>query len=150
MTHQSSTIYLAEDDEDDCLFFLEAVKEIDPQLDVVVCRDGVELMENLHINVPPIPRVIFLDLNMPRKNVLDCLVEIKQTEKLKDIPIVIVSTSSASEHLNRTYSLGANCYMTKPPSQSQLAEGIEKILKRDFSRSKHTSLDEFLLGSIMV
>ena len=79
MTDQSRTLFLAEDDEDDCLIFLSALQELNCQLEVVVSRDGEQLMMNLDKRVPPTPYVLFLDLNMPLKNGFDCLREMKKT-----------------------------------------------------------------------
>src|SRR6188768_3853460 len=113
MINQSKTIFLAEDDDDDTLFFLEAMREINCRLEIIISRDGVELMENLNANVPPQPKVLFIDLNNPKKNGVNCLIEIKRTDKLKNIPIVILSTSNNLEHIRMTYYLGANYYMIK-------------------------------------
>jgi len=144
MTSDSKTIFLAEDDDDDTMFFLEALREINCTLEIITSRDGVELMEKLDAYVPPIPKVLFLDLNIPKKNGVHCLIEIKRTDKLRNIPIVILSTSHNLEHIRTTYYLGANYYMIKPYTFSQLANGIKKILQLNLSNHGHISIDEFV------
>lgn len=93
--------------------------------------DGVELMNVLDESVPPPPDVIFLDLNMPRKNGFECLKEIRQTAKLREIPVIIFSTSDNAQAIDKTYSLGANFYMQKPRSFALLKKAIETVLSKD-------------------
>lgn len=143
MTDQSRTIFLAEDDEDDCLIFLEALQELDYDLEIVVSRDGDQLMMNLDKRIPPLPYVLFLDLNMPLKNGFDCLKEIKRIDKLRDMPIVVLSTSVRIKDINLAYRLGANFYMPKPGRFSQLVDGIEKVLQ--FDLSSPTPKQKFIL-----
>src|SRR6187402_3499713 len=87
-------IILTDDDADDCSLFSEALREIYADISLTIINDGVSLMKKLDHTVPPPPEVIFLDLNMPLKNGLECLQEIRNTPKLSDIPVVIYSTSS--------------------------------------------------------
>jgi CheY-like chemotaxis protein len=98
---------------------------------LVVTNDGAELMSTLDDTVPPPPYVIFLDLNMPRKNGFDCLKEMRRTPKLKDIPVVIFSTSCAMDVIDRTYQEGANYYVCKPNSFLNLIKAINNIFSLD-------------------
>jgi len=81
-------------------------------------KDGVEAMEFLRgegrFKAAPRPDIILLDLNLPRKDGREVLQEIKSDEKLKRIPVVVLTTSKAEEDVLRTYNLHANCYVTKP------------------------------------
>lgn len=88
-------IILADDDEDDRLFFTDAFEEIKINTKVQTYKDGVELMDYLNREDAILPQVLFLDLNMPKKNGIECLHEIKQNEKFKDLAIAIYSTSSS-------------------------------------------------------
>ena len=90
---QTKKIFLAEDDPDDRSFFEDALNALALQTVLVISEDGEELMTALEETVPPQPFVIFLDLNMPRKNGFECLKEIRESDKLKDIPVVVLSTS---------------------------------------------------------
>lgn len=124
------TIILAEDDADDREFFEEALKEISIETTLTTVKDGAELMTVLdeNLNEPPPPHVIFLDLNMPRKNGIECLKEIRETPKLKNIPVVIFSTSAFPTAIETSYSLGANCFIRKPNSHQLLKKAIETVL----------------------
>ena len=145
MTDQARTIFLAEDDEDDCIIFLTALQELNCRDEIIVSRDGEQLMMNLDKRVPPQPYVLFLDLNMPLKNGFECLKEIKKKEKLKDIPIVVLSTSVEIKDITMAYHLGANYYMPKPNTLSQMVQGIKKILQFDLSSHERTPKQEFIL-----
>lgn len=140
------SIFLADDDADDCLLFEDALREVSQQIKLTTANDGIELMDILDQKVPPPPDVIFLDLNMPRKNGFECLTEIKHTEKLKNIPVVIFSTSSQPETINRVYEQGATYYVCKPGSFSKLKSIIQKVLDIDWNQHKTPrSKENFLI-----
>ena len=107
-------ICLADDDEDDRLFFTDAFDELKINTKVSTFNDGVELMNYLNDDASILPNVLFLDLNMPKKNGVECLLEIKQNERFSDIAIAIYSTSSSEEHIEETFVNGANIYIKKP------------------------------------
>ena len=79
-------------------------------------------------NQDDIPLIIFLDLNMPKKNGFECLQEIRKTDKFKDVPVVIFSTSCQQEAINKMYENGASYYICKPNSFLKLKTSIEHIL----------------------
>ncbi|MEN2487070.1 response regulator [Flavobacterium sp. B11] len=128
MSKEHYYLLLADDDEDDCLFFKEALDEITVSADLSTVHDGVQLINYLQNNILNLPDVLFLDLNMPRKNGLECLDEIKKDEKLKNLPIIIFSTSLDSEIVNNLYLKGASYYIRKPGEFSKLKNVIEKAL----------------------
>ncbi len=143
------TIFLADDDDDDREFFEEALKEINIQTELTIVKDGAELMNTLSETVsdPPPPHVIFLDLNMPRKNGIECLKEIRETPKLKNIPVVIFSTSAYPNAVETTYTLGANCYICKPNSHQLLKKTIETVLSLNFwEKNQQLPKEKFLLA----
>jgi CheY-like chemotaxis protein len=142
------TILLADDDSDDCLMFENALKEISLKTSLTIAQDGSCLMEELEKNVtdPPPPHVIFLDLNMPGKNGFECLNEIRETPKLKDIPVVIFSTSSNKDAIDRTYRQGANHYISKPTSFRLLVTAIETVLHLDMWQQPRASREDFVLA----
>jgi CheY-like chemotaxis protein len=121
-------VLLADDDEDDRLFFKEAFEEIKMKTKVVLVKDGVELMNHLKQNKHPKPHILFLDLNMPRKNGMECLLEIRQNEHLKDIPVAIYSTSSSEEDIENTFVKGANVYIKKPSDFGALKKILEEVI----------------------
>ncbi len=133
----SKNIFLADDDADDCMIFEDALKELRVETLLTVSKNGVELMSTLDETVPPPPYVIFLDLNMPRKNGFECLKEIREDVKLKDIPVIILSTSTNPEIIDKTYKGGANYYICKPKSFSLLIKAIEKVLELELIHLHH-------------
>jgi len=143
--NKNPSIFLADDDEDDCVLFRDALKELGQGVELIISYDGEELMKKLRERVPPEPQVIFLDLNMPRKNGLECLQEIKQTQKLRNIPVVILSTSSLEDSIVESYANGASHYITKPGTYSMLKKTIQKVLAIDWSTRAHVPFDKFLL-----
>lgn len=143
---RSKRIFLADDDDDDCNVFEDALNEVNAETMLTVTNDGVELLDTLNATVPPPPYVIFLDLNMPRKNGFESLEEIRKIKKLKEIPVVILSTSSSTEIIDRAFSLGANYYLCKPSSYPLLIKMIEKVLALEPKQlNRQTHRDEFVL-----
>jgi CheY-like chemotaxis protein len=138
-------IFLADDDADDRLFFEDALQQITVPSQLTLSTDGLELMSNLESVVPPPPDVIFLDLNMPRKNGLQCLEEIRSTPTLKSIPVVIFSTTASDEEVSKTYQHGANHYICKPRSFGLLVKAIEKVLTLDMWMKPQPTKEEFVL-----
>ncbi|MEO6252051.1 MAG: response regulator [Ferruginibacter sp.] len=121
-------ILLADDDTDDCLFFKDALEEMPIHTVLTAVHDGEQLMEQLHDDTTKLPHVLFLDLNMPRKNGFECLAEIKQNKKLKDIPVVIFSTSYEQEVVNLLYRNGAQYFIRKPSEFGQFKKIILHVL----------------------
>jgi CheY-like chemotaxis protein len=121
-------VLLADDDEDDRLFFKDAFDEIKIKTIVVTVNDGVELMEYFGKIQDEIPHILFLDLNMPRKSGLDCLEEIKEIEHLKDMAIAIYSTSASEEDIEETFVKGANVYIKKPSNFNDLKKILEQVI----------------------
>ena len=139
-------IFLADDDADDRKFFEDALKQVTIPTNLTLVSDGLELMSNLEIvNEPPPPDIIFLDLNMPRKNGFQCLEEIRNTPKLKDIPVVIFSTTANEEAVNKTYLHGANHYICKPASFMLLIKAVETVLTLDMWQKPQPRKEEFVL-----
>ena len=128
MTTDYINICLADDDEDDRLFFTDAFDELKINTKVSTFNDGVELMNYLNNDDSILPNVLFLDLNMPKKNGVECLLEIKQNEKLNDIAIAIYSTSSSEEHIEETFVNGANIYIKKPNDFEKLKKILSEVV----------------------
>jgi CheY-like chemotaxis protein len=128
MTKKALTILLADDDEDDCFLFGEALEEILIPTKLTTVRNGEQLLHLLESTKEVLPHVLFLDLNMPRKNGLQCLHEIKQSEKLKSLKVIIFSTSFQQEVADQLFTNGAMHYIRKPSDFSQLKEVILQVL----------------------
>ncbi len=129
MNKQKYNLLLADDDEDDCAFFKEALDELLLPTDLVTVNDGVQLMDFLAKKPSEnLPDILFLDLNMPRKNGYECLTEIKESDDLKDLPIIIFSTSLDNSIIDTLYEKGATYYIRKPGDFSKLKKVISNAL----------------------
>ncbi len=125
------TILMAEDDEDDRLLVKEAFAESNTLNDLRFVGDGLELIEYLAnaVNEPtegqlPMPDLILLDLNMPRKDGREALQEIKQNPDWRRIPVVVMTTSRAEEDILRSYDSGASGYIPKPITFEALVSSV--------------------------
>jgi len=121
-------ILLADDDTDDCIFFKEALGELMLSTNLTTVNDGEQLMQLLTNETNELPHILFLDLNMPRKNGFECLSEIKQNKKLKELPVIIFSTSFEKEVVNLLYKNGAQYFIRKPSEFSQFKKIIQQSL----------------------
>ena len=117
-------ILLVDDDTDDCLLFCEAINLIDKNIECVIVENGKEALLALKTLVPDI---IFMDINMPVLDGKQCLREIKSTEFLKNIPVVICSTSSDQAEINGILNLGAG-FMTKPVYFDLLVTSLKQFI----------------------
>ncbi|KGO80862.1 response regulator [Flavobacterium beibuense] len=128
MLHTHLHIMLADDDEDDRLFFTEAFEEVKIKYTLTTFNDGVSLMNHLVVKENPLPDIIFLDLNMPRKSGMECLKEIRNSERLKNISVAIYSTSSSDHDVEQTFISGANVYIKKPSDFTELKKIISDVI----------------------
>lgn len=146
MEHTKLQLLLADDDLDDCDFFRGALLDVPHPLSLTVVKNGVELMDFLLEETSEQPDVIFLDLNMPRKNGIECVEEIKASNTLKHIPIIVFSTSLDKPVINKLYELGAHHYIQKPSEFSSLKRVIKKAVML-FSESyiQVPSRDQFII-----
>jgi len=139
-------LILADDDEDDRLFFTDAFSELKINTRVNTFNDGVELMNYLNKEGSLMPNVLFLDLNMPKKTGIECLIEIKNNEKMSGIAIVIYSTSASEEDIEKTFVLGANIYIKKPDSFKKLKKILSEVVSINWQyHTNGLNKDNFLL-----
>lgn len=123
-------ILLADDDRDDRFLFQEALQELPLNANLRTVHDGEDLMAYLVENAHNLPDVLFLDLNMPKKNGFECLSEIKLSEQLKNLPVIMFSTSFPrdvnyeQDMIKMLYKIGAADYIRKPANFDQLKEVI--------------------------
>lgn len=128
------TILLAEDDVDDRFFFTKALAEIPIATNLTTVQDGELLMMYLSENAHKLPNVLFLDLSMPRKTGFECLSEIKENDKYKDLIVVMFSTSYTrdityeQDMINMLYDIGAHLYIRKPSDFTKLKQVIQDVL----------------------
>jgi DNA-binding response OmpR family regulator len=125
---------LIDDDRDDQEIFTLALEKVDPDFRCVIANNGYEGLKYLANKNNPLPRYIFLDLNMPLMNGKECLIEIKKLSFLRSVPVIIYSTSSLQDDVIQTRKLGAADFITKPPSipvlSSKLLSSIRALERR--------------------
>ncbi len=126
MNLKKLNILHADDDTDDCIFFKEALEELRLPTSHKVVHDGEQLMQYLTNSRNELPHVLFLDLNMPRKNGSECLSEIKFSKRLKQLTVIIFSTAFEQEVVNLLYTNGAHYYIRKPSDFSQFKGLIQQ------------------------
>jgi CheY-like chemotaxis protein len=146
MKHTPLNLYLADDDTDDCFFFKEALEELPIKANLTILNDGEQLMKSLIADGNSIPDVLYLDLNMPRKNGFDCLNEIRRNVKLQHLPVIIFSTSFDMEVINQVRKSGANLYICKPAEFESLKKTINKSINLISGSSKRvSSIEDFVI-----
>ena len=121
-------ILLIDDDKDDANLFCEALGSIDPSILCEFAGHGRDALEILTTSSKEKPHVIFLDLNMPVMNGWDCLQNLKKNDLLKDIPVVIYSTSTHQEERAKAFGLGAFGFITKPDRFTVLQSILSVLL----------------------
>ncbi|HET8546920.1 MAG TPA: response regulator [Bryobacteraceae bacterium] len=124
-------VLLVEDNPGDVRLTQEALKEGRVMVNLTVAVDGVEAMDILNRNGPykdkRHPDLILLDLNLPKKNGREVLLEIKADAELRRIPVIVMTTSKAEQDVHRAYNLNANCYITKPVDLDEFLHVVRSI-----------------------
>ncbi|WGH75373.1 response regulator [Tenacibaculum tangerinum] len=146
MNQSPLNIILTDDDIDDRLFFEEAIEDIDIATKLTTFNHGQELMNYLQSNDTALPHLIFLDLNMPIKNGMECLQDIRNNPKLQHTIVAIYSTSSSESDIEKTFVNGANIYINKPNSFNDLKKAIKKVLQINWQyHTSNLKKENFLL-----
>lgn len=140
-------ILLVDDDKDDCYLFREALEELGLPTHLTTLHNGEQLMEQLDNDSFTLPDILFLDLNMPRKNGFTCLEEMKRNEKLSSLNVIIYSTSFDTKIADQLYKNGANHYICKPADFSMLKKVIHQAITLITNGIKtKPDRENFLLG----
>lgn len=125
------TVLLADDDMDDRMLFSDAITHLKLPVDLQLVKDGAELMDYLLTSAVIMPEILFLDLNMPRKNGFECLEEIKNHPSLKNIFTIIYSTTESQKEIDIVFERQANLFIKKPNSFTELKNILLQVLTRD-------------------
>jgi len=128
------TILLVDDDIDDREIFKEAMERVAPSVQCFSAVDGEDAMLILDSAIFT-PDLIFLDLNMPRLNGIQCLIEIKKNQKIKDIPVIIYSTSTLAKDVDETKELGASQYIVKPYGFPELCQSLTEAMELELKKN---------------
>jgi CheY-like chemotaxis protein len=145
MNRKPVNILVADDDKDDSLFFKMALEALTIPTRLATVADGEKLMAYLFEHVEQLPDVLFLDLNMPRKNGFECLSEIKLNKDLKQLPVIIFSTSFELEVVNQLYLNGAQYFLRKPSAFTQFKKIIQEtvtLLTQDLPSDKGKNISQ--------
>ncbi|MEP6794366.1 MAG: response regulator [Saprospiraceae bacterium] len=121
-------VLLADDDEDDRMIFKDALEEVRIKTRLTMVKDGIQLMDYLLQDECDYPGIVFLDLNMPRKGGIECLREIRNSTKLKNLSVAIYSTSASESDIEDTFIKGANVYIKKPNDFASLVTVLEDVI----------------------
>lgn len=127
---ESLNILVVEDSPSDVRLIREALKENAMPVHITVAHDGVEAMDYLHQaenGTVSRPDLVLLDLNLPRKNGREVLAEVKGSPNLKQIPVVVMTSSRAEEDVQQAYLLNANCYITKPANLPEYVKVVAAL-----------------------
>ncbi|MFL5788153.1 MAG: response regulator [Flavisolibacter sp.] len=122
-------VVLSDDDKDHGILFGRVLTQVDPTKSLIVIKNGDELISFLNDHTPDL---LFLDLNMPCKNGIECLEEIRKNPRLNKLLIVVYSSSSQMTDIQRSYLHNADLYMVKPFSTEHLKTALKSILKMEW------------------
>lgn len=128
MISKKVNILLADDDQADCLLFKDALEELPVFARLTIVHNGEQVIEELTKKANKLPDVLFLDLSMPRKNGYAALGEIKRNTRLRKLPVIIFSTTSELESVQRVFKDAAHYYICKPVDFSKLKKVIYEAL----------------------
>lgn len=143
-TSEHKYVLLADDDADDRMFFEEAIEEIEINVNLTTVKDGQELMDFLNNSTFLLPEILFLDLNMPFKNGLQCLREIREEERYADICIVLYSTTARQTDIDECYDRGANLFIMKPNSFADLKKLLMRVFTMDLKDCHKDGKESFV------
>ncbi len=146
-TKATIEVLLVDDDADDRNTFSDALSELKIQTHLHMLEDGRNLLEYLENPDNKLPDILFLDLNMPYKSGVECLMEIRQHPKYNDLSIAIYSTSSTDKDIEETFINGANIYIKKPNSFAQLKKVLSDVVNMNFQfHNSGLNKETFLLN----
>ena len=129
-------VLLADDDADDHFIFNEAILQTKLPLELSYAEDGQKLLEVLENDV--IPDVLFLDINMPNVNGIECLKAIRSKPRFKNLPIIIYTTTDFKPNIDTCFEYGANLFVVKPNSFNDLVKIIEKLCTIEWTTTATT------------
>jgi CheY-like chemotaxis protein len=127
MNQHGVEILLVEDNANDAELTLRALKQRNLDNKVRLCRDGAEAIDFFTAGVGPVPKVVLLDLKLPKVDGLEVLRRLKQDSRTKAIPVVVLTSSREEPDIDAAYSLGANSYIVKPVDFDAFARAVSDV-----------------------
>lgn len=138
-------VVLVEDDADDREFFQEAISDLSYDINVTIYKNGQEFIEGMMADKTNLPDLVFLDLNMPIKNGVEALKELRNIPEYQKIPVVaIYSTSRSEKDQAETFLLGADAFITKPNDYKEMKKIIKKLFEIDW-KNRQTEKKNFII-----
>jgi CheY-like chemotaxis protein len=134
-------ILLADDDADDRSLFKEALDHVAPDCNLTIANNGLELM---HLLQKQEPDMLFLDINMPLKNGIDCIKWIRELRQFKNLIVVAYSSAFDSSQINRAYAFGVDLYLIKPTKLHYLVEDLQHLFELDWYNHQTVTSDHFV------
>jgi CheY-like chemotaxis protein len=131
-------LFIIDDDMEDQEIFMEALKEVDPNIQCFTAISGEEAFKQLQTEMLMLPDIIFLDMNMPKLNGKQVLREIRKTKSLYQVPVIMYSTSFAPNDIEEIKQLGAVHHLLKPARFDDLCRALEHVLAIQWTASKPT------------
>ncbi|QQR74874.1 MAG: response regulator [Holophagales bacterium] len=130
-SNESPDLLLVEDNPDDVELILRAFRRVHLANPVQVARDGAEALEILFgpevASRSPLPRVLFLDLKLPKVSGLEVLARVRQEERTRQLPVVVLTSSREEPDIRRAYELGANSYIVKPVEFEKFVAAVGEV-----------------------
>src|SRR5213593_4202178 len=127
MEHQEADILLVEDNPNDAELTQRALKKSDPGTRLAIARDGAEALEYLFSNRPK-PKVIFLDLKLPKIDGIEVLRRVRADDRLRSVPVVVLTSSQEERDISQCYKLGVNSYIVKPVEFDEFYKAIGDLV----------------------
>ena len=140
---KSTHILFSDDDTDDALLFTQAADLMTSSILLSFAEDGEQLMR--YLSKEMLPDLIFLDLNMPVKNGIECLRDIRSDHNLDWLPVIIYTTSDNPKDIDTCFNLKANLYVVKPTSFESIIKTLKKVINMDFKNNGFPTRENFLL-----
>lgn len=138
-------VVLVEDDADDREFFQEAIAELSYEINVTMYKNGQEFIDGIQADKSDLPDLVFLDLNMPIKNGVQALKELREIPEFQKIPVVaIYSTSRSEKDHAETFLLGADAFITKPNDYGEMKKIIKRLFEIDW-KNRQTEKKNFII-----
>ncbi len=144
MQSDNPNIFYTDDDVDDQDLFRDALAEVDDSLVLTTASDG-DVLLSLLSSPPPEPRIIFLDLNMPRMNGYDVLREMRANEHMRNYPVIVFSTSTDEATIATTRMLGADRFVTKPRTYDGIKKALRLCMATNWKTERKCSDSDYLM-----
>ncbi len=140
-------ILLVDDDQDDRNIFSDALSELKIETNLTMLEDGRELVSYLEDPKRKLPDILFLDLNMPYKSGVECLIDIRKIERFRNLSIAIYSTSTSEKDMEDTFINGANIYIKKPNDFAKLKKVLNDVVSINWQfHTSSLNKETFLLN----